>query len=215
MHELFQIRGQEAELDGEINREIQVDQYRWGPATDHIVGEEDRGRQHANGDRQAIGRFHMGGALEIQDDAGAAEEQQKIDRRNIRLPPFFGGIADPQLGPQVQAHALADQRKGAGDQGLAGNDGCTGGNDKTGYHKPTGHHGIEWIAEGGIEYPAPVLRQQPGPLTEIVQDQAGLNIDPGDPDISAPAMPQVGIEGLGARLYTEKQPPGARTPSGR
>jgi len=35
--------------------------------------------------------------------------------------------------------------------------------------------------------------QDPGALSEVIQDQGSLDIHPGDPDILPPAMSQVGI----------------------
>src|ERR1700743_2684008 len=165
-------------------------------AGDKIVGEKDRGRQHAKGDGQSVSRFHMGGAPEIQGNPAAAKEKQEINGGDIGLSTLFGRITDPQFGPQVETHAFADQGIRTGDEGLACNDGRRGRDDDAGNDEPGRHDIVKRVAQVCIEYPAVVLGEQPRALAQVIQDQAYLNVDPREPDIAPAAVTQVGIKCL-------------------
>src|SRR6185437_14664301 len=129
----------------------------------------------------------------IKGNTGTADKKQEIDGRDIRLPPFFRGIADPQFGPEVEPHALADQGIRPRDQGLAGDDGRCRGDDDDWYQEPRRHDIIKGIAHCRIENPVLVLVQKEGALAEIVQDQTDLDIDPGKTDIVPAAMPEIAV----------------------
>src|SRR5262249_21347626 len=106
--------------------------------------------------------------LKIQRNPATADKQHEVDSRDIGLAALFRGIADPQLRPEVEPHALADQGKRTRDQRLAGDDGRRRSDDDTRDEKPGRHNAIKGIAYSRIENPAPVLSQQPGALTQIV-----------------------------------------------
>src|SRR6516164_5195995 len=158
---------------------------------DKIIGKQDRCGQHTQRNGQAIGSFHMRGILKINCNSATSDKEQKIDRRNIKLTFFFCWIADPEFGPQIQSHAFADQCKRSTDQGLAGNDRRSRGNNDSGDNEPGRHNAIKDASFSGIEYTSIIICEQPGTLTEIIQDQANLDIYPGYPDIGPSAMAKV------------------------
>ena len=57
-----------------------------------------------------------------------------------------------------------------------------------------------------IENFSQLIMQQPGTLPEIIQDQAGFYIDPGNTDIAFTTMAQIGIKGFGSRGTKENGP---------
>ncbi len=50
-----------------------------------------------------------------------------------------------------------------------------------------------------VENFAHLIMQEPGSLSQVIQDQAGFYIDPGNADIPFTTMSQVGIKCFGSR----------------
>ncbi len=115
--------------------------------------------------------------------------------------------------------SLTIKGKGAADQGLAGNDGGGGGDNDTGHDKPLGHDpvkGIEATADHAFcNLMVAVFCEQPGALAEVIENKAGFYKNPGDTDITAPAMPaQVAVERASAPVVQRKTAPSIQNPLG-
>ena len=64
-----------------------------------VVGKQDGCGNHAKGDGQTIGPFHVSRVLEIKNNAATSYKKQKIDGRNEQLTSLFCRIYNFKLGP--------------------------------------------------------------------------------------------------------------------
>ena len=141
----------------------------------------------------------MLGALEQQDNAHAANPHDVVDQRNVDLPARLGGVVDLHVGHEVKANGLGDDGVGARDEGLRGDDCREGGENHGEDAELLGEHlekGVE-VGDGG-KLGTAVVGDDPGALTQVVEDEAELHERPGDVDVCLANMSHVGVEGLGA-----------------
>src|SRR3984885_6121398 len=162
----------------------------------HITQEiihQDGGHQHSHGNGKSIGRSHRLRSLKIEHDKKTAQAKHPVDAGDIDLAAYIGRKFYGDLGPEIQADRLADERERAADQGLARNDGSRRGNKYAGYEKPMGNDREKGVGAAQVGL---VLQHYPGSLAHIVQHEGDLYKDPAHLDIPPAAMAQVGIQGL-------------------
>src|SRR5690606_29227282 len=137
---------------------------------------------------------------------------------NKELSFFFGGIADSKFWPEIEPHSFADKRERSRNHSMAGNNSSCGGHNDPNNNKVLGHEIVKRVNTQlpfhfGSYGDTLVVGKQVGALSEIVQQQAGFNIYPGDPDIFFAAMSQVAVKCFRPRC-TEKYGAQQPEPSG-
>ena len=164
-----------------------------------VDGDEQRGHQHGHGDGEAVGRFHPRAGAEVEHHHAAADPEDGVDRGDIELALGLGGVADLQVGQQVEQDSLGHQRVGAGDEGLGGDDrGRRAEDDGEGAQRRRKHQeeGVEVF--NGVEGAVGLVLDDPGALAQIVEDQAELDEGPAEVDVLLADVAHVGIQRFGA-----------------
>ena len=134
---------------------------------------------------------------EDQHHEAAADPEDVVDTLNIELSFCVGGIADLQMGQEIQQDGLRHQRVRAGNEGLRCNDSRHG----TQYHSHRTEHPRQHLEEGvqvgnvlqgGIVH----IGNDPCALPQVVEDEAALDERPAAVDILTAHMTHIGIEGF-------------------
>ena len=103
------------------------------------------------------------------------------------------------MGQEIQQDGLGHQRIRAGDEGLGGDDRRGGAEDDCEGPKRLRQHEKEGIEIHDLGEPGiPPALNDPGPLPEVVQDQAQRHEGPAEVDDFLPHVAHIGIKGLRA-----------------
>ena len=164
-----------------------------------VDAEEDRHHQHADGDGQAVSVLYAGAGAEVQDHRHAEDPQHVVDEGDVDLAFGIRGVAHVQVGHQVQAGRLVDQRIAAADQGLAGDDGGHGAEQDGQGPQTLGQHHVEGVeVPDGLDGGIALVVDDPHALAHVVQDQADLDERPADVDAIPAHMAHIRIQGFRA-----------------
>ena len=103
------------------------------------------------------------------------------------------------MGQKIQQDGLGHQRIRAGDEGLGSDDSRGGAEDDREGTQRLGKHEKEGVQICNLGKPGiPTALNDPGTLTEVVQNQAELHEGPAEVDVFLPHVAHIGIEGLRA-----------------
>ena len=103
------------------------------------------------------------------------------------------------MGQQVQQDRLRHQSIGAGDQGLGGDDGrCRAEDDCEGAQRVRQHQEERIQVRNGVEPRVAAVLDDPGALTQVVEDQAHLHYRPAGIDVLLAHMAHVRVQSLRA-----------------
>ena len=195
MGKLAEARDKEDRLDPAESGEHRPGERRLPPQPPQIDRKQQRRHQHRDRDGEAVGRLHPRTGTEIQHHQRAADPEHRVDRADVELALGVRGVADLQVRQQVQQDRLRHQGVGAGDQRLGGDDrGRRAEQDRKGPQQRRQHQeeGVEVLHDPERRI-APAL-QNPGPLAEVVEDQAELDEGPAEIDVLPPDMAHVRVE---------------------
>ena len=199
VEELGEAREEEHALDQHEEDQEAQGEHRLVADPAEIDEEQDRGHQHGRRDGQTVGRLHVRGGLEEQDDKDAAAPDDVVDQRNEELALCLRGVDDPHVRHEVQVDRLGDDGEGACDQRLRRNDGGEGGQQHGEDAQLRRDHLEEGVEVGHREHFGVVhMAEDEGALAQVVEDEGRLDEGPGGIDVGLAHMPHVGIEGLRA-----------------
>ncbi len=155
---------------------------------------QDRGDDHDQADRDAVGRGQRVGAAEGHHGQRHAREQRPVHHGHVDLPGFvLRGVAHRQARQVSQLDGLLGRGKRAGDQCLRRDDGGGRGQHHHRQRGPAGHHEEERVGGGGRR------AEHQRALAQVVQREAGHDQqEPRQPDGARAEVPHVGIERLRA-----------------
>ena len=204
VHELAEGGDKEDRFDRAEDEQHEHGENGLAPQLEQIHRQQQRRHQHRQRDGKTVGRFDPRAGAEVQHDEAAADPEQVVDLADIELTLGVGGIADLEMRQQVEQDRLGHERVRPGDQRLGGDDrGGRAEHDGKGTQRFGQHEeeGVEIL--DGVERAVAAALQDPGALSEIVEDKAQLDEGPGEIDVFLADVTHVGIQRLRARRGKE------------